>query len=244
MGTGIYRPPQWQQGINYTTCLLIFPGSPTPGQYSQLGISATLPNSQTLYVFDAVVRINHNQRIRITEHPVQTGANISDHAYIEPARVTLDIRMSDAMDSYSAGMWNGGPTKSVSAYQTLLALGFARSLLVLTTRLRTYTNVVIENIEADDTVKTIYGLSCRVTFKEIFLANTQTIVNSALPQTTQSTALGSVSSLPPTASQVAQYQIGAAQANALGLPPPPQGSPSAWSSVPFNNLQQISPGGP
>ena len=209
MGTsvGLYRPPQWQQGLSITTVMLIFPGQPTQGQYSAQGISATLPKSQTRYIFDAVLRASHSQRIQKTAHPVQTGANIVDHAYVVPAELVLEIAMSDAMADYSKDMWTGAATKSISTYQVILAMSIARIPLSIATRLRTYTNMLITDIEADDTVKTIGGLKMRVTFSEIPLAITQTNDDSARPQTTSTTTLGSVIPTPPTATQDANYNV-------------------------------------
>ena len=84
-----------------------------------------------------------------TEHPVQTGASIADHAYIVPARLVLDIGMSDAMDAYfSPTTWSGSDSKSVAAYQTMLALQFSRIPLTITTKLRTYQNMVIDSARA------------------------------------------------------------------------------------------------
>jgi hypothetical protein len=115
--------------------------------------------------------------------------------------------MSDAMDSFSEGMWTGGATKSISAYQTLLAIQFSRIPLVLTTRLRTYSNVIIENISAKDTFKTIGGLRAVVTFSEIFVANTQVVTDSARPQDTQKTGLGAVTPQNPTPTEISQNHV-------------------------------------
>jgi hypothetical protein len=231
---GSYRPPNWNQPANIATVVLVY--SPPPGtpQYTPSGIGVTLPNKQTRYVFDAVIRTGHNQRLTKTQHPIQTGANISDHAYIEPGRVMLDIGMSDAVASYSGGMWSGGPTKSVSAYQTLLALQYSRVPLMLTTKYRSYTNLVITAVDADDTVKTIASLKARVEFEEIFFGSTQVVADSARPQVTSSTPLGTVYAQPPSPQDVSQYQVPATV--------PPINVPGAgdFSSTNINNL----PGAP
>lgn len=201
---GIWRPPQWQQPA---TILLTFPGqgTNTPQYSSASGIGATLPTGPTMYVFDAVIRASHEQRITKTKHPVQTGASISDHAYIEPASLILDVGMSDAMDSFFIpSTWTGAPSKSVSTYQTLLALQFSRIPLSVTTKLRTYTNMLITNPLAEETVKTVAGLRVRVEFEQIFMAQTVIVPNSARLQDTGATNLGSVQPQPPSASQQQQ----------------------------------------
>lgn len=102
---------------------------------NQSASSTTASTTSDVYVFDAVIRIDHSQQIRTTDHPVQSGASISDHALILPARVVMEIGMSDAMDAYAPGVWTSNPSKSVSAYQTLVALQQGRQPLTVTTRL-------------------------------------------------------------------------------------------------------------
>ncbi len=204
LNRGIWRPPQWQ---NPATILLTFPGqgTNTPQYSSASGIGATLPTGLTNYVFDAVIRAAHEQELRRTEHPVQTGASISDHAYIMPARLILDVGMSDAMDAFfNPSTWAGDPSKSVSCFQTLLALQFSRIPLQITTRLRTYKNMLIDSITPEETVKTVAGLRMRVEFGQIFMAQISIQPNSARPQDTGATNLGSVTPQPPSASQQQQ----------------------------------------
>jgi hypothetical protein len=220
--------------------MLIFPGQSTAAQYNSEGITATLPQSQTTYVFDAVIRNEHEQRVTKTQHPIQTGASISDHAYIEPARLTLEIGMSDAMDSYSQGLWVGSSTKSVSAYQILLAMMFARIPLIVNTKLRNYQNMVIENLAAEDTAETFASLNARVTFSEIFVANIQVVVQSARPQDTNSTAQGTKNPTSPTASQVSQNQVPANISQTLPQADHVVGAGN-WSSVNTSNLPQLAP---
>lgn len=231
----LWRPPQWASGASRAAVLLTFPGQSSTPQYGPSGIAATLPTAQTVYVFDAVFRAGHEQRLTKTKHPVQTGANISDHAYVEPARVVLELGMSDAMDSFTPGQWTGSPSKSVSAYQIMLAMQFARVPLTLTTRLRTYKNMVIVSLTPEDTVKTIAALRMRVEFEEIFAATTQTVPASARPQDTQQTNLGSVTAQPPTPTQQSQNEVPASVA--------PVNTPGAgaWSSSNVSNLPQLFP---
>lgn len=207
MPSGAYIPPQWNTALSIATCMLIWPGQASVPQYQPSGITVTLPQGVTVYVFDAVIQIAHRRGLVKTQHPIQTGSNVSDNAYIKPAQVVLDIRMSDVMASYSAGMWVGGATKSVSAYQTLVAMQASRVPLVLTTKLETYQNMLIEEIDAIDTKSTMYGLRASVTFGELFTANVVTVPNSARPNTTNSTKLGTVSPQTPTVTQTQQHNV-------------------------------------
>jgi hypothetical protein len=144
------------------------------------------------FFFDAIIRTEHTSTLKMTEHPVQTGANIVDHAYMEPAMLVMEIGMSDAMDSMVQGQFTSRYTKSVSAYQVLLDLQKARLPLQVLTRLNLYQNMLIEEITAPDDFKTQFGLRCTVTMKEIFVVEVSTTTVSARPQSTGSTNKGAV----------------------------------------------------
>jgi hypothetical protein len=179
-----WRPPQWSANPAY---------------------SLTTATGVT-YVFDAILRAEHRQEVVITKYPVQTGANIAYHAYIQPALVVLEIGMSDAMDSYLPGQW-GGVSKSVSAFEVLSDLKNARQPLTLITRLFPYTNMVITSLQADENQRTVTGLRARVTLEEIFLANVIAALPSARPQDIEVTSVGITTSIPPSSTQIEQFRV-------------------------------------
>lgn len=214
--TGPWRPPQWNKVSRYM--LITQPatsGSNNIGQSPSsvptstvptLSVSAQSTQAKT-YVFDAIMRARHGQRLQITEHPIQTGANISDHAYLLPAQLSLEVGISDAMDMYAPGMWAGNTSKSVSAYQTLLNLQAARTFVTVVTRLRTYTNMMIEDISPEEDQKTFASLRCTITFKQVFTASVAVQAISARPNTTDSTQLATVQAQPVPASVTNQYAV-------------------------------------
>ena len=126
-----------------------------------------------LWYFDSVMKIDHTSTRRITEHPIQTGANVSDHSYQLPARLTLEIGMSDVMGNVELTPWGlpgQTPTKSVMAYQQLRTWQSIGLPLTIWTRLWEYGDMVIENINAPDDSRTQFGLKCSVSFKQIITA--------------------------------------------------------------------------
>lgn len=204
----VWRPAQWQTQAPQKV-IITFPGQGTAPQYNTAtGINVTLPNAQTLYAFDAEIGIEHQQELRRTEHPVQTGASIADHAYIVPARLIMDIGMSDAMDAYfNPSTWSGSGSKSVASYQTMLALQFSRIPITITTKLRTYQNMVIDSLAPQETLKTFAGLRMRIEFGQIFLAKVTQPTLSARPQDSNTTNLGSVNTQPPSPAQQSQNNV-------------------------------------
>jgi hypothetical protein len=233
----LYRPPQWQTQ-QPAKVIITFPGTGKAPQYSSSAAEsgASLPSGQTLYAFDAELNVEHEQRATMTRHAVQTGASISDHIFIEPAHLSMDIGMSDAMDSYAptggTSRWSGAGSKSISAYQTLIAMQFARVPLQITTRLRTYKNMFILNDIARDTHKTITGLRARIEFGQIFMAEVTSTPDSARPHETQKTNLGAKNPVPVSDAQQSQNNV----TDSKTPPIPPSSSIGAgnWSSSDWN----------
>lgn len=149
-------------------------------------------NNSHYYFFDAVFHETHTSSLRMTEHPVQTGANIVDHAYMMPLKLSLEIGMSDAMQSLVTSEWEGSYTKSVSAYQTLKTLQSNRLPLLVHTRLNKYENMVIDTITADDTYKTYGGLRATISMTQLLVGVIATVSNSTDSQTTNTTNTGTV----------------------------------------------------
>ena len=148
------------------------------------------------YFFDAVLKVDHNSSLKITSHPIETGGNISDHAYMEPQSISMEIGMSDACVSYIDGQFEQRYTRPVSAYDTLKQLQRDRVKVDVLTRLELYKNMMIENITVSDDYTSLFGLRATVMLTEIIMAKTKTViienVASKSPQITGSTNKGTV----------------------------------------------------
>jgi len=137
------------------------------------------------------------------------------------------------MDAYSASAANSSATgsaiitpwvgtstsKSVNAYQTMIALQAARQPITLTTRLRTYTNMVITSVAPHEDHKTIAGLRMRVEFEQIFTASTTTTPVTARPDATQSAGLGQVNPTSVPSTTQTQFQAPPPTTSTLSFPP-------------------------
>jgi hypothetical protein len=149
-----------------------------------------LNGQPTLFFFDAVMRAEHNQELVCTEHPVQVGPAIVDHAYLRPARVVLEVGMSDAMDVYQHGQYTSNASKSISAYQTFKQIQAARVPITLATRLDSYQNMVLEDVRASDDLRTSHALRGTLYFRQIISAQISTATVSARPDQTGATNEG------------------------------------------------------
>jgi hypothetical protein len=173
------------------------------GTLEQTNTSTVVTN----YVFDAVFKLLHKRTVKKTSHPVLTGVNISDHAYVLPTTVTLEIGMSDAMTSYDAGVWVGASTKSISAWQIIKQLQLNRTLFTLQTRLDVYLNMLIVDVISPDDNRTEHGLRATITLEELISASvSSTPSQSARSQTSDTTSLGVLQTTIPNVEQLIQHQ--------------------------------------
>lgn len=159
------------------------------------------------WFFDAFLRLDHTSKLTITTHPVQTGANISDHAYLEPKELTIEIGMSDTAKSLADNQFEGGWSRSVKAYEILRSLQASRIPMQVLTRLGVYQNMLIETITVPDDYRTLYGLRATITMKEILVATVQTVKISSNPHITDSTNRGDLNAVPVKPNESILYQL-------------------------------------
>ena len=128
-------------------------------------INTMLQTSMGDFYFDAVFKTEHNATMMITEHPVQTGAPIADHAYLEPEEITCEIGMTDV----------NGDGLSVQMYQQLRELMGRREPFTLVTRLHSYENMLISALSAPDDYTTMFALKAAIVFKQIRVVQVSTV---------------------------------------------------------------------
>lgn len=142
-------------------------------------------------IFDAIFSTDYLHSLSITSHPVQQGANISDHAYEEASVLTFEIGMSDVMESITSGQFNdSGSTRSVSAYKKLRELQSQRIPLTVVTKFGTYTNMLVETLAVPDDSTTNEALKATVVLKQIFVVAVSTVKISERPQKSEATNEG------------------------------------------------------
>lgn len=151
------------------------------------------------FFFDAFLQVTHTGSITVTEHPVETGASVSDHSYVNPNTLEMQIGMSDVATSIVAGQFTSSDTssRSVAAYMVLDELMRQRIPMQVVTRLKVYSNMIITDISVPDDYLTLFGLKATVSFREIIVAVVKTVKISARPQTTDSTTKGTVTPSKP-----------------------------------------------
>jgi len=114
---------------------------------------------------DVVVQEAHRDDLIITDHPVETGAAISDHAFKRPSEIEMHCGWSDA----TAG--TSGYVQEV--YQSLLALQAAREPFDVTTGKRSYSNMLLSSIALTTDQKTENALMVTARLREVLIVSTQ-----------------------------------------------------------------------
>lgn len=167
-------------------------------------------------VAQATVEEHHMDELEITDHPVEQGAMITDHAFKRPAELTLKLGWSNSPSSrggfvnpliataaanspgalvaanvYGLAQGVQGIQSAISGagieqiqaiYQALLQLQETRSIFVVYTGKRVYTNMVCKSLATETDFKSANSLPITMTCKQVILVNSQTV---QLPAATQ-----------------------------------------------------------
>lgn len=136
---------------------------------------------------DVVIEEEHTDEVSVTNQPVDIGAEISDHAYAQPAIVHIRWAWSDnsrLINSLISSVFTNqrGLVTSKRIYSELLEIKNARLPIQLSTGKRTYPKVLLTSIKTTSTVDTESSMICDLTFQEIFTAIAQEIPLSSATQ--------------------------------------------------------------
>lgn len=142
------------------------------------------------WFFDAILQATHTSTLTITSHPVQSGSNISDYAYLQPRTLSFNIGMSDVATSFIPGQFSGGQSRSVQAYKVLKDLQQQRIPVQVYTRLGLYQNMLLETLTVQDDNTTANGLRCTVDMQELLVATAQVVKISSAPDKTSTSQKG------------------------------------------------------
>lgn len=129
---------------------------------------ASSPSIEEPFFFDAVFSTTHEANVTVTTQPVEIGANIADHAYLEPDTVTMEIGASDASEGAESN-------HSVNAYTMLRTVMEEREPISLYTRLKSYTNMMVVSISVTDDYTTSTALRASIMLQKILIVNVATV---------------------------------------------------------------------
>lgn len=130
---------------------------------------------------DVVVEEAHTDTLTITDHPVEQGAEITDHAFKNPAELTMRIGWSAsslALGGVISGIVNGSLLKSKikgvrDVYEDLLKLQASRKTFDVSTGKRFYKSMLIKSISTVTDQSTENALIVTVTLREVIIVQTK-----------------------------------------------------------------------
>ncbi len=105
---------------------------------------------------EVVLKETHKSTLGITEIAIETGAKITDHAYVEPKKLEYTIADGNAAATYNA----------------LVQFQESRQPFVMISGLKVYKDMLIKELTAERDVKTSRILSGTVSFQQVILVNT------------------------------------------------------------------------
>lgn len=132
-----------------------------------------------LIIPSVVISEKHSDTLEITEHPVETGAPVSDHAYKRPSEVVMEVGFSgggsllDFIDTSPLGLTLGLSPRET--YQQILDLQASRIPFDVVTGKRLYSNMLIRAIEVTTDRTSENVLMAVLTLREVIITQTQQI---------------------------------------------------------------------
>lgn len=108
---------------------------------------------------DVVISEEHTATMEIAKHPVESGAEISDHAW----RKNYEVKLESVIDA----------SRAVASYQQLLAVQERAEPFNLVTGLKVYSNMMIRDLVATRDREHGRVLKFEATLEEIKIVSTQ-----------------------------------------------------------------------
>jgi hypothetical protein len=148
-----------------------------------------LPTTIDSLTLDASLSENHQTDVEVTDHPVEQGADVTDHRRRKPDSLTLEGIVSnyplpsatdvEALQEWQGRQWYSRSSASFgraeSAYQQLLDLADSSVLITVVTNLRIYENMTLTSLHVPRDAKSGQMIRFTATFREIRIVANKTI---------------------------------------------------------------------
>lgn len=141
--------------------------------------SRRIGTGEDMIIPSVVISEKHADSLEITEHPVEVGASVADHAYKRPSEVVMQVGFAgggsllDLLDTGAIGLSVGLSPKEV--YQKLLDLQSKRVPFDVVTGKRIYSNMLIRALEVTTDQTSENVLSSVLTLREVIITGTSTV---------------------------------------------------------------------
>lgn len=122
------------------------------------------------------IKEEHHHELAVTQHPVEQGAQIADHAYVLADKVVLTYGWSDSFNTRGGGF---GFAKAT--YDALLALRNTRAPFTLVAGQRTYDNMLMTLLVVPTDVEAPNAVRATIHCQQVILVEAETAQIAAAP---------------------------------------------------------------
>lgn len=140
------------------------------------------------FVAQVTLEETHRDEMIITEHPVEQGAAIADHAYKRPAELTIKCAWSnskgDNAPQSDAVLQGNSPEQIKDIYAKFLELQASREPFEVVTGKRIYTNMLIQSCTVTTSKEFENSLQMTVMLRQVIIVSTR-VVNVSAPTSAQ-----------------------------------------------------------
>lgn len=153
-------------------------------------IKGTFPNflalPKTAKIGDIDVQVDieetHESILEVTQHPVEDGADITDHSYMRPVELVMRCGWSnsnfqtlvDIVSGFVNGITESASDYVTSVYTRLRNLQASRELLTVNTSLVNYESMLITSLQVTRDQRTANVLMVTATLRQVILVAPQT----------------------------------------------------------------------
>lgn len=137
---------------------------------------------------DAVISETHTNQIRLTKNPVELGADITDHAVIEPKKINIVAQVSDTPLGTAAfgqivdlvtGLFGTATTTNITrsnaAYNAMVQLMEEREPIEVQTKLKLYQDMVITSLSVTQDKNTSRIVLMNISLEEVLITESQIV---------------------------------------------------------------------
>jgi len=168
----------------------------------QLGLNA-LENKPRREIGPFVAQVTVEEistdELEITDHPIEMGAQISDHAWKRPAELVITAGWSDSptragfldgligavtgtIDGVTSILTGEDVSQIREIYQGLLELQVSAQPMTVYTGKRVYTDMLIKTLRQETNRETENSLVVTATLRQVIIVTTRTLIVGAPPE--------------------------------------------------------------
>ena len=186
---------------------MAFPSFPVTDTSNKVSVFDS--NFNQLFPDATIIKLNIKEEAKVMEHPLETGATVSDHAITQPIEIEMDIFINS--------------TSYKNTYNIIVKLFHDFSFLTVQTNTDTYKNQIIQSMPHVESSDIFDGTVINMKLKEALFIEPQygsVPISPRNPKNSSTTGRGTQNPQPP----VDNRGVGTKIADAISGKPGPGGS--------------------